>query len=131
MTRTLFFVLLQDASTDAGSSSAPPAVDMSALARVNEDGARTITYLRAHLADLEQKLKRVQDIADVATSKQKLVTEQEDYLIEELGKTAKDLLCKWKPPSHIFDASSSHESLLCNQFCALVGIEPHANTKRQ
>ena len=87
---------------------------MLALAKVNEAWAKTISYLRAHLADLEKKLKRVQGIADVATSKQKLATEQEDYLIEELGKTAKDLLCKWKPPSHIFKPSSSHESLLCN-----------------
>ena len=99
MTRRLFFVLLQDASTDARSSSAPPVVDMSALARVNEAGAKTINYLHA---DLEQKLKRVQGIVDVATSKQKLATEREDYLIKELGKTAKDLLCKWEPPSHIF-----------------------------
>ena len=75
---------------------------MSALTRVHEAGAGTITHLRAQLADLEQKLKRVQGIADVATSKQKLATEREDYLIEELGKTAKYLLCKRKPPSHIF-----------------------------
>ena len=69
MTRTLFFVLSQDISSDAGSLDAPPTVDMSALARVNEAGARTINCLRAQLVDLEQKLKRVQGIADVATSK--------------------------------------------------------------
>ena len=67
--------MLQDISTDAGSSDAPPTVDMLALAKVNEAGAKTIGYLRAHLADLEQKLKRVQGIADVATSKRKLASE--------------------------------------------------------
>ena len=85
---------MQDASTDAGSSSAPPPVDMSALTRVNEAGAKTIAYLRTQLAGLEQKLKTVQGIADVAASKRKLAAEHEDYLIEELGKTAKELLCK-------------------------------------
>ena len=112
MTRTLFFILLQDASTDAGSSSAPPTVDMSALARVNEAGAKTINYLRTQLAGLEQKLKHVQGVADVAASKRKLAAEREDYLIEELGKTAKDLLCKWKPPSHVCNPSSSHMIIL-------------------
>ena len=94
--------MLQDISTDARSSDAPPTVDMLALAKVNKARVKTISYLRTHLADLEQKLKRVQGIADVATSNKKLATEREDYLIEELGKTAKDLLCKWEPPSHIF-----------------------------
>ena len=98
MIRTLFCAFLQDVSTDAGSSSAPPTVDMSALARVNEAGAKTINYLRTQLASLEQKLKHVQGVADVAVSKRKLAAEREDYLIEELGKTSKDLLCKWKPP---------------------------------
>ena len=69
MIQTLHFFLLQDASTDAGSSSVPPSVDMSALARVNEAGAKTINFLRAQLAGLEQKLKHVQGVADVATSK--------------------------------------------------------------
>ena len=102
MTRALFFILSQDISTDAGSSRAPPAVDISALARVNEAGARTITYLHSQLTDFEQKLKSVRGIADVAMSKQKLTAEREEYLIEELGKTAKDLLCKSEPPSHVF-----------------------------
>ena len=112
MTRTLFCVLLQDVSTDAGSSSAPPTVDMSALARVNEAGVKTINYLRSQLASLKQRLKHVQGVADVAASKRKLASEQEDYLIEELGKTAKDLLCKWKPPSHVCNSSSSHKIIL-------------------
>ena len=94
MTRTLLFALLQDASTDAGSSSAPPTIDMSTLARVNEAGAKTITYLRSQLSNLQQKLKQVQGLADVAVSKQRLAAERENYLIEELGKAAKDLLCK-------------------------------------
>ena len=94
MSQTLYFLLLQDASTEAGSSSVPPPVDMSALAIVNEAGAKTISFLRSQLAGLEQKLKHVQGIADVAESKQKLATQREDYLIEELGKTAKELLCK-------------------------------------
>ena len=94
MSQTLYFFSLQDASADAGSSSVPPPVDMSALARVNEAGVRKIAFLRSQLAGLEQKLKHVQGIADVAASKRKLATEREDYLIEELGKTAKELLCK-------------------------------------
>ena len=111
-------VPLQDASTDAGSSSVPPTVDMSALARVNEAGAKTISYLHAQLADLEQKLKHVQGVANMATSKRKLATEREDYLIEELGKTAKDLLCKWKPRSHVSSPSSSHKIILVINFCS-------------
>ena len=42
----------------------------------------------------EQKLRALQGVADVAASKQKLALEREGYLLEELGKTSKDLLCK-------------------------------------
>ena len=94
MTQILYSLVLQDSSTDAGPSGVPPTVDMSILARVNEAGAKTISFLRAQLASLEQKVKHVQGVADIATSKRKLAAECEDYLIEELGKTAKDLLCK-------------------------------------
>ena len=97
MTRILYSFVLQDSLTDAGPSVVPPTVDMSALARVNEAGAKTISFLRVQLAGLEQKLKNVQGVADVAVSKRKLASEREDYLIEEVGKAAKDLLCKWKP----------------------------------
>ena len=85
---------MQDASSDAGPSSDPSIVDMSALAKVNEAGARTFAYLRSQLSNLQQKLKQVQGVADIAASKQKLAAERENYLIEELGKATKDLLCK-------------------------------------
>lgn len=85
---------MQDTSTETGPSSVSPIVDMSALAKVNEAGAKTITYLRSQLSNLQQKLKQVQGLADVAASKQKLAAERENYLVEELGKAAKDLLCK-------------------------------------
>ena len=90
----LFRSVLQDASTNTGPSSVSPIVDMSALTKVNEAGAKTITYLRSQLSNLQQKLKQAQGLADVAASKQKLAAEHENYLIEVLGKTAKDLLCK-------------------------------------
>ena len=61
--------MLQDTSTDAGPLGVPPTVDMSALARINEAGAKTISYLRSQLASLEQKLKYVQGVVDVAVSK--------------------------------------------------------------
>jgi len=110
--------VLQDSSTDAGPSCVHPTVDMSALARINEAGAKTISYLRTQLDGLEQKLKHVQGIADVAVSKRKLAAEREEYLIEELGKTAKDLLCKWKPPSHVFNPSSSHKTISVINLCS-------------
>ena len=67
---------MQDASSGAGPLSDPPIVDMSALAKVNEAGARTIAYLRSQLSNLQQKLKQVQGVADVAASKQKLAAER-------------------------------------------------------
>ena len=69
MSQTLYFSSLQDVSTETGSSTVPPPVDMSALAKVNEAGAKTIAFLRSQLAGLEQKLKCVQGVADVAVSK--------------------------------------------------------------
>ena len=81
--------MLQDASTDASSSITPPPVDISALTRVNEAGAKTIAFLRTQHASLEQKLKSVQGVADVAASKCKLAAEHEEYLLEELGKNNK------------------------------------------
>ena len=89
---------MQGISTGVGSSSTLPALDILALARVNEAGAESIRALRAQLANLEQRLKQVQGVADVATSKCKLAAEREEYLVEELIKTAKDLVCKYKPP---------------------------------
>ena len=86
--------MLQDSSTDAGPSGVPPTVDMSVLARLNEAGAKTMSCLHAQLSSLGQKVKHVQGVADIAVSKQKLAAEREDYLIEELGKTTKDLVCK-------------------------------------
>lgn len=94
------FILLQGVSTGVYSSSTLPAVDMLALARVNEAGAENIRDLRAQVASFEQKLKQVQGFADIATSKCKLAAEREEYLVEELIKAAKDLVCKHKPPSH-------------------------------
>ena len=114
MTRILYFFVLQDSLTNAGPSVVPLTIDMSALARVNEVGAKTINYLRTQLASLEQKLKHVQGVTNMAVSKRKLATEREEYLIEELGKTARDLLCKWKPPSHVLNSSSSHKTIFSN-----------------
>jgi hypothetical protein len=71
---------------------------MSSLARVNEAGAKTLGFLCSQLANLKQRLKHVQGVADVAASKQKIATKREYYLIEELGKIAKELLYKLKPP---------------------------------
>ena len=62
--------------TGAGSFITPPAIDMLTLARVNEAGAESIRDLCAQLANLEQKLKHVQGVVDVATSKCKLAAER-------------------------------------------------------
>ena len=99
---------------------------MTALSKVNEAGVKMIAYLRSQLANSEQKLKALQAVVDVAASKQKLAVEREKYLLEELGHTAKDLLCKQKPPS-MFDFSSGHAMTHC---LFAVGIEPHPNTER-
>ena len=98
---------MQGVPTGAGSSSTPPAVDMLAFARVNEVGAETIRALRAQVANLEQKLKQTQCVSDIAASKCKLAAEREEYLIEELIKAAKELVCKPKPPSHPYHFPSS------------------------
>ena len=79
---------------------------------MNEAGAESIRALRAQLANLEQRLKQVQEVADVATSKCKVAAEREEYLVEELIKTAKDLVCKYKPPSHPCDFSSTNNLVL-------------------
>ena len=47
MNQILYSLSLQDASADAGSSSVPPTIDMLALARINEAGAKTISFLPA------------------------------------------------------------------------------------
>ena len=91
---------MQGVSTGVDSSSTLPAIDMLALARVNEAGAENIRALGAQVANLEQKLRQVQGVADIATSKCKLAAEREEYLVEELIKMGKDLVCKHKPPSH-------------------------------
>ena len=103
---------MQGVSTGASSSSTPPAVDMLTLARVNEAGAESIRALRAQLANLEQRLKHVQGVADVATSKCKLAAEREEYLVEELIKTSTDLVCKYKPLSYLCNFSSSDKFYL-------------------
>ena len=64
----------------------------------------------------------------MAASKRKLAAEHEDYLIEELGKTAQDLLCKWKPTSDFYFRASIHKKT--SLFGFSVGIEPYANTER-
>ena len=99
-----------------GALTAPPAVDMLALARVNEARVESIRVIRAQLASLEQKLKHVQGVSDVATSKCKLSAEREEYPVEELIKTAKDLVCKYKPPSHF---SSSNNLILTRKLLPL------------
>ena len=52
---------------------------MSALAKINEAGAKTIGFLRAQLAGFEQELKHVQGVADVAASKRKLAAKREGH----------------------------------------------------
>ena len=69
-------------------------MDITALSKVNEACVKTIAYLRGQVADAEQRLKALQGVADVAVSKQRLAAEREEFLIEELSQTAKDLLCK-------------------------------------
>ena len=96
----------------SGSSSIPPTIDMLSLAKVNEAGAESIRVLRAQLASLQKNLKHVQGVADIATSKCKLAAEREDYLVQELIKSAKDLVCKYKPSSHVCNPSSSDKIIL-------------------
>ena len=69
-------------------------MDITALSKVNEAGVKPIAYLRSQVADAEQRLKALQGVADVAVSKQKLAAEQEEFIIDEPSRTAKDLLCK-------------------------------------
>ena len=97
---------MQVISTDAAPSAPASTVDMSAFARINKAGADSINSLRAKVANLEQKLKHVQGLADIASSKSRLAAEREDFIIEELARVTQDLFCK--PPSHFFylDASS-------------------------
>ena len=73
MTRIWYSSVLQDTLTDAGPSGVPPTVDMSVLARVNEAGAKTISFLRAQLASLEQKVKHVQGVSDIAADRKSVV----------------------------------------------------------
>ena len=87
-------------STEVAPLASAPTVDMSAFARINKAGADTINSLRAKVANLEQKLKHVQGLADIALSKSRLAAEREDFIIEELGRATEDLFCK--PPSHLF-----------------------------
>ena len=87
-------------STDVAPSVATSTVDMSAFARINKVGADTINSLCSKVATLEQRLKHVQGLADIASSKSKLAAEREDFIIEELSRVTQDLLCK--PPSHLF-----------------------------
>ena len=91
---------MQVVSTDAAPSAPASTVDMSAFARINKAGADTINSLRAKVANLEQKLKQVQGLADIASSKSRLAAEREDFIIEELSRVTQDLFCK--PPSHLF-----------------------------
>ena len=69
---------MQGVSTGVDSSNTLPAIDILALAIVNEAEAESIRALRAQLANLKQRLKQVQGAADVATSKCKLVDEREE-----------------------------------------------------
>ena len=85
--------------TDVAPLASAPTVDMSAFARVNKAGADTINSLRVKIANLEQKLRHVQGLADIASSKSRLAAEREDFIIEELARATQDLLCK--PPSHL------------------------------
>ena len=96
----LSFNCLQVVSTDVASLASAPTVDMSAFARINKAGADTINSLRAKVANLEQRLKHVQGLADIASSKSKLAAEREDFIVEELARVTQDLFCK--PPSHLF-----------------------------
>ena len=96
----LSFNYLQVVLTDVASLASAPTVDMSAFARINKAGADTINSLRAKVANLEQRLKHVQGLADIASSKSKLAAEREDFIVEELARVTEDLFCK--PPSHLF-----------------------------
>ena len=73
---------MQVVSTDVASSAPASTVDMSAFARINKAGADTINSLRTNVANLEQRLKHVQGLADIASSKSKLAAEREDFIID-------------------------------------------------
>ena len=62
---------MQVISTDAAPSAPASTVDMSAFAKINKAGADTINSLRTKIANLEQRLKHVQGLADIASSKSK------------------------------------------------------------
>lgn len=54
-----------------------------------------LSSLRTRCEEADQQLKVVQATVDVAKSKQRLAAEREEFLMGELRKTAKDLLCKY------------------------------------
>src|SRR5664279_2155428 len=53
-----------------------------------------LTSLRTRCKEAERQLTVVRAAADVAKSKEKLAAEQEDFLMGELAKTSRDLLCE-------------------------------------
>ena len=50
--------------------------------------------LHTRCKEAERQLKVVQAAADVAMSKEKLAAEREEFLMGELAKTSRDLLCE-------------------------------------
>ena len=91
---------MQVVSTDVTPLASASTVDMIAFARINKTSADTINSLRVKIANLEQKLKHVQGLADIALSKSRLAAQREDFIIEELSRVTQDLFCR--PPSHLF-----------------------------
>src|SRR5664279_2173234 len=59
-----------------------------------EGESYVLTSLRNRCKEAEQRLKVVQAAADVAISKEKLAVEGEEFLMGELAKMSRDLLCE-------------------------------------
>jgi len=59
-----------------------------------ENESYVLTSLRTRCKEAERQLKVVQAAADVAISKEKLAAEREDFLMGELAKMSRDLICK-------------------------------------
>src|SRR5664279_1645251 len=77
---------------EPSSGSAPK--DSPATQNREEGESYVLTSLRTRCKEAERQLKVVQAAADVALSKEKLAAECEDFLMGELTKMSRDLLCK-------------------------------------
>ena len=65
-------------------------------AKLSPEGGESyvLTSLRTRCEEAERKLKFVQATFNVAKSKEKLAAEREDFLMGELARTSRELLCE-------------------------------------